>query len=372
MNSNMPAAYLELEQLLAAAGSYEAAENWTVAADNYVQALSLDQNSAEALFGLGRIWARAARPDGALAYLTQAAQLEPDNSLYWRELGIVLRQAGNFNEALAAFEASLECNPLDEQVFLHIADTKFRLRRFADVIAYVKAMPRLRDRYPELVALLAASLLATGHLSDARATALEGNRRFPDDPQILTVNGSLAQLSGDLDAAEGYLRRAVAVAPEQYDGLVTLASVFAARGQVTPCGELLRRAVSLAPGRYEAPLLLAALALQLGNLPDGELWADAGLSAAPGHTGLLFFKIAAAAKTGNAEAAQALLSVAVVHNPLHQPSQLGLACLLLQHGSIEEACRHLRNTLRISARTEHGRAAAKLLEKFVRSPTSLA
>jgi tetratricopeptide (TPR) repeat protein len=139
--------------LLAVADAHEAGERWGDAANAYVEALTIDPDSAEAAFGLGRMWVRAGHFAGALEYLMHAVELEPEDGLYWGELGGALCRAGHLEEGLAAFEAALESDPLEERRFVDIAKAKFRLHRFEEVVAYTSAMPQLLDRHQELVCL---------------------------------------------------------------------------------------------------------------------------------------------------------------------------------------------------------------------------
>lgn len=57
---------------------------------------------------LGLEYARLRRPEDAANAFRRAADLNPDHTAAWRELGKALRDAGRPEEAVAAFETGLE------------------------------------------------------------------------------------------------------------------------------------------------------------------------------------------------------------------------------------------------------------------------
>ena len=182
--------------LLASADTCLIEQEWEDAAAAYFAALSIAPDCAEASFGLATILSDLGQNEHALPYFAQAAEADSENARYWGELGIALGRAGNAEESLAAFEASLECDPLEEQTFVRIAAAKFQLGRFAEVVAYTNAMPLLQTHHPELLALQASSLLALGRLSEARVSALKGKTRFPNSSLMLAVSAHIENATG--------------------------------------------------------------------------------------------------------------------------------------------------------------------------------
>ena len=56
------------------------------------------------VYGLGRAELFLGNREKGLNYLRQAANYKRFNDFYWRKLGIELRKAGLYDEALSAFE----------------------------------------------------------------------------------------------------------------------------------------------------------------------------------------------------------------------------------------------------------------------------
>lgn len=190
------------DALLAIAADHASAERWSEAASAYREALDIAPDRAEAAFGLGVVCEFDGQHGPALQHLALAAELAPDNALYWRLLGLALRGAGELDASLAAFEASLECDPGEEQAFLHVVEGRFLLGRFSEVVASAGAMPLLRARHPLLTILQASSLLALGQPEGARDAVSRGIFLFPDDAELRAF-AQAVRLGDSAQAARG-------------------------------------------------------------------------------------------------------------------------------------------------------------------------
>ena len=78
----------------------------------YAEAYRTNTKKEEVVYGLGRVELFLGNRDKGLDYLRQAANYKRFNDFYWRKLGIELRKAGLYDEALPAFEYAqkLDCS----------------------------------------------------------------------------------------------------------------------------------------------------------------------------------------------------------------------------------------------------------------------
>lgn len=70
----------------------------------YAEAYRINNKKEEVVYGLGRVELFLGNRDKGLEYLRQAANYKRFNDFYWRKLGIELRKAGSYEDALVAFE----------------------------------------------------------------------------------------------------------------------------------------------------------------------------------------------------------------------------------------------------------------------------
>jgi tetratricopeptide (TPR) repeat protein len=76
----------------------------------YAAAYQINTKKEEVVYGLGRVELFLGNRDKGLDYLRQAANYKRYNDFYWRKLGIELRKAGLYEEALGAFEYARQLN----------------------------------------------------------------------------------------------------------------------------------------------------------------------------------------------------------------------------------------------------------------------
>jgi tetratricopeptide (TPR) repeat protein len=70
----------------------------------YAAAYRTNAKKDEVIYGLGRVELFLGNRDKGLDYLRQAAHYKRFNDFFWRKLGIELRKAGLYDEALSTFE----------------------------------------------------------------------------------------------------------------------------------------------------------------------------------------------------------------------------------------------------------------------------
>lgn len=71
--------------------------------DAFAQAYRHNTKKEEVVYGLGRAELAAGNREKGLDFLRQAAHYKRFNDFYWRKLGIELRKAGHYEEALETF-----------------------------------------------------------------------------------------------------------------------------------------------------------------------------------------------------------------------------------------------------------------------------
>ncbi|MBC8207307.1 MAG: tetratricopeptide repeat protein [Kiritimatiellales bacterium] len=78
--------------------------------DAFAKAYRHNTKKEEVVYGLGRAELAAGNRAAGLDYLRQAAHYKRFNDFYWRKLGIELRKAGHYEEALETFQYALKLN----------------------------------------------------------------------------------------------------------------------------------------------------------------------------------------------------------------------------------------------------------------------
>ena len=190
---------------------------------------------------------------------------EAEGSAVLLQLGIANQQLGDYDAAIAAFNAGRELNPRDRDIDAYVIQTHLSARRFdrADALAR-ESLARTPDQ-PRMVRLRAVALSKSGKVADAVKLLEDGVAARPDSRDYLV---GLADLYTELKRADDALR-VIEQARKTFGDDDTLAmrkvTAFEAGGRIAEAEQELRRMMS------EDPLNATAL----NSL--GYLLADHGL-----------------------------------------------------------------------------------------------
>jgi tetratricopeptide (TPR) repeat protein len=221
--------------------AYVALRQYDSASECYQQAVALDNNSAEAWYGLGvtdrsraeELLNHAARQglaknnpdkaqadqllDSALKALTRAAELAPDSARTHLLMAEALASEGKFADALPEYQTTIRLDPTLTGAYLGLATEYWKQRQFD------QALPLLQK------------VLA----------------RSPKDPEANGIMADITQHNGDNTAAKRYATVALSGNPDLIETHVVLARVYLATGQPTSAVQELKKAVAADPdGSY--------------------------------------------------------------------------------------------------------------------------
>ncbi|GEM_PF-5475486 len=125
------------------------------------KALSIDPNSAEAHFCLGRLFSLRKKWKEAVKHLSKAIQLNDKNPEYFFELGQALYKKGNRAESVRYYEAAVNLNPVYKDAVFNLGTVFFDLgkrkkalevwRKFIELEPVSDDTYRLKTQFPELI-----------------------------------------------------------------------------------------------------------------------------------------------------------------------------------------------------------------------------
>lgn len=175
-------------------------------------------------FSLGNVLAQF-RSSEAIRYYQAAMVLRPDASVIQNNFGIALSHAGQFEEAKAAFEISLQHHPDSPIIQANLAGALLDLGRCDEAIALSREVLRKHPQEPEAHAVLAEALFTLGRADESLAVLreamevpalAEGARQF-----LLDFLGKLGRL-GEVRDLRAQDIRANPGKHERWDGYAEL------------------------------------------------------------------------------------------------------------------------------------------------------
>lgn len=178
---------------------------------DYSSALDLVQNLAGVLYNRGRVYMLLERYEEALVDLQAATEITPDDFGYRANgnIGLIYHQLGEYDKALAAFEASMSYDDTKADVFYLRGETYTALEDYQAAIAdYEAAIGRFSD-YDLAYQGLGYAYYKTDQYSKA-TDALERAFEISPDSPVARFYLALANLAtGNVESADADISLAV-------------------------------------------------------------------------------------------------------------------------------------------------------------------
>ncbi len=182
--------------------------NYPQAEEAYRRATEVNPENAQALRGLGNVWAASGKSEEALASYEKAISLDPQNDRNYLEASRVLMLLGMPQEGVAIAERLEEVDP-ELGGILH-SSLLLRSGRETEAVALLE---NLQSRFPDSARVrthLAYGLLATGNGSVAEATLKQALELQPESDvgaymvlvESLATMGKLSEITDDRDLLE--------------------------------------------------------------------------------------------------------------------------------------------------------------------------
>jgi tetratricopeptide (TPR) repeat protein len=247
----------------------------------------------------------------AMAILNHWLELEPNNvralelrgQTYVVGKGVV-RGAEDYRRVLA-LDATRHATRR------RLAQAALDLGRYPEAAEHLELLARDAPDDPWIAASRARAYLFTQRLDEARRLLDEAIEKHPDDPLCLRIRGHHAILVGRPAEAEGDLRRAVAIAPWEYQAQNLLFQALQQQGKTAEAKEQLAVAERV---RDHSERLGELQSRQLAQFPlDANLHCEMG---------------ALLIDTGRGEVGVQWLRTALTLDPTHKAAQERLAAYL--------------------------------------------
>lgn len=202
------------------------------------------------LLGLGHL--SAGCPADAIAPLSKATRLRPDDQQIHEHLGVALMQCGKSREALRVFENLALVSSDSPTACINASSLANDL---GDWNAAEKHCLRALDMDPnsaEATFNLARSQRGNGKTDEAIASFIRTAELAINAPVAQNDIGLQLMDIGAIEEAEICLRRAIQLAPEHALGYVNLGKLLGIKGQINAAIEALNKAINLDPSLAEA------------------------------------------------------------------------------------------------------------------------
>lgn len=188
----------------------------------------------------------------------------------YEDKGIRLMNAQRHQEALAVFEEGVRRFPGDAELTMGMAMARLRLGDYAGSCAILEELRRSRPGWGEALQALTEAYLARGLTTDALRAAEEAVKRGGRDERLSNRLGRSFYQARRYREALAFYERAAELAPDWGEAWFGLGATQWALKQTASAEAALRRAVQLAPEDWQARQFLGCVLHDLGRKSEAK------------------------------------------------------------------------------------------------------
>ena len=284
----------------------------------------------------------------AISELRTAVKLAPGAANLHANLGEVLRQNGQLDEAAKELEKAIELDPKNAQALNNLGIIHYDKRKFEDAVKFYRRALEARPNMAEALNNLGNALRITGDKDGAISAYQDALTYREIYPEAYNNLGTLLQQDNRLPEAEHALRKAIAQNPRYIEAYNNLANLLAAQKKEVDALRLLGDALKFAPKNVQTLLITGRIQLRRNNHTAAEQAARLALQEQPENAEALTILGQVLHETDRYDEAISVLERALKANP-KSPEALNFYGVALKSvGKLDEAREHIVKALKLN------------------------
>jgi tetratricopeptide (TPR) repeat protein len=243
---------------------------WRDSETLWTHTLACDGRNLAAHNNLGILLAQRGQLDEAIAHYQRALRINPHYVDAHMNLGVVLAKRGRLDEAIAQCQRAVEIAPDDAQGHNNLGLILAGRGRLDEAIAQYQWALQIS---PDLVKThdnLGLALADRGRLDEAIAQYQQALEIQPDDAEAHNNLGLALKKNGRLGEAIAHYQRALEINPDYADAHNNLGTALARRGRTDEAMAHFRKAVEIKPDYMEARANLGAMLASQGRMDEAK------------------------------------------------------------------------------------------------------
>jgi tetratricopeptide (TPR) repeat protein len=225
----------------------------------YTATLQQNPSCWMAHYNLGIVLSEKGEADQAIDHYKRAVDLRPDYAEAHYNLGRLLVEKGQVDDAIAHYERAAAINPTDAEAQNNLGVTLFGIGRADDAIAHYQKALGIQPGYAEASCNLASALIAKGDFDGAIAQYAVCLAAIPDQEEARYNLASALLRKGRTDEAILQYQKVLQVHPESADAHANLGSAWLAKRHVRDAMAEYTKALQISPENLAALSNLAWL-----------------------------------------------------------------------------------------------------------------
>ena len=194
---------------------------------------------------LGAVLAQTGRPNDAIVAYEKSVDLSPTDAQAHSNLGVALKALGKLDGAEASYKRAITLDPDLPAYHYNLGNTLRDLSRLEEAKSCYRRAIALKPDYSEAFANLANILEESGKITEALANYREAIAHNPNCVEAHNNLGGALKELGKPAEAEACYKRAIAVNPNFWEGHFNLGAIHESLGQLDEAEASFRQAIAL-------------------------------------------------------------------------------------------------------------------------------
>ena len=329
-----------LDEALELARGHHTAGNYILAERTYRDILRAVPDHFPTTHLLGVLLFQAGNYDDAKMYIGKALEKEPENPHCLSNYGGILAQTGQYEEALEYYDRSLAINPENIEALGNKISALWKLERYQQAEEVCNKTLKIDPKNPLALNSLGMILVKRVKYEEALEAWEEAAEISPEEVTIWCNWGNALREMGRLREALEKCEKALEINPEHPESLSNAANVYREMGRSEKAVELYIKATNERPEYYEAHSNLAIAYTDLGLFEKAAVSARYALAFKPDFIDAYAPLCQGLCEMGDLEKAHMYAQRAIHVDPEKAETFLSLASVLLrldQHADAEAA-----------------------------------
>ncbi|HWW02700.1 MAG TPA: tetratricopeptide repeat protein [Candidatus Acidoferrum sp.] len=243
--------------------------------------LANNPESVLALNNLGNLLLQRGDTDEALRHFAKAIELRPDFPESHSNLGNAFAQRGEAAEAMVEYQKALQLRPGLPEVHNNLGNLLARQGRVDEAVAQFQQALALRPGFADGHNSLGILLLQQGRVDEAIPSLRKALELRPDFALAHNSLGLALLEKGQLDEALGHFQKALELRPDLATAHNNLGSLLFQKGRLDEALAQFRKAVELRPDFAEADNNLGKVLLRKGQVDSAVIYFQRALTGRP-------------------------------------------------------------------------------------------
>ena len=232
---------------------------------------------------LGSVLLQRGEVDEAMVHYQKALEIKPDSAETHYNLGNVLLQQGKVDEAIAQYQKALEINPDYAETHYNLGNALLKKGRVDEAISQYQMALQINPDYAEAHINFGIALLQKGNVDEAIAqyqTALEIK---PNSAETCYHLGNALLQKGRVDEAIAQYQKALEINPENAEAHNNLGNAQLKTGKVDEAIAQYQKSLEIKPDNAEAHYNFGNALLKMGKVDEAMVHYQKALQIKPDY-----------------------------------------------------------------------------------------